>query len=66
MWTVFRNVARAGGSVVADPECLRLRDEDEMGDDDEPSDDIIGQKSRVYQYQQQQKTEVKVKVQMSK
>ena len=27
------NVARAGGRVVADSECLRLREEDEAGHD---------------------------------
>lgn len=39
MHTVFRNVARAGGRDVADPECLRLREEGETGDDGE-SDNI--------------------------
>jgi hypothetical protein len=32
--TLFRSVASAGGSVVAEPECLRLREEDEVGEDD--------------------------------
>jgi hypothetical protein len=39
-WTPFRSVASAGGSVVADPECLRRREEGETGDEDR-SDDIF-------------------------
>ena len=39
-WTLFRSVASAGGSVVADPECLRLREEGDAGGE-EWSDDIF-------------------------
>ena len=39
-WTPFLSVASAGGSVVADPECLRRREEGETGDEDR-SDDIF-------------------------
>jgi len=32
--TLFLSVARTGGSVVEDPECLRRREEEDVGEED--------------------------------